>query len=159
MIQDVYVKLNPGLPLHKQHSTRRGPLLSANGLKFKEETSEVLHLEYSFEWCWKLDTSESKSEMPGKFWNVVMEKDGTIGWEMKKCYHESKKRGTSNIQLKEGRLNGLVISCIGTAILNTLLKETVLNINGTNLNGIQHSPEFNSQFIISTTILVDLSAK
>jgi hypothetical protein len=28
-----------------------------------------------------------------------------------------------------------------------LLKETVLNINSTNLNGKQHSPEFNAQFI------------
>jgi len=27
-------------------------------------------------WCWDLETSESKSEMPGKFWSVVLEKDG-----------------------------------------------------------------------------------
>jgi len=36
--------------------------------KFKEETSEVLHLEYSFVWCWNLDTSNSRPEIPGKFW-------------------------------------------------------------------------------------------
>jgi hypothetical protein len=23
-----------------------------------------------FVWCWNLDTSESRSEIPGKFWNV-----------------------------------------------------------------------------------------
>ena len=36
-------------------------------LKFKEEASEVLHLEQSFVWCWNLDTSESKSEIHGEF--------------------------------------------------------------------------------------------
>jgi hypothetical protein len=41
-------------------------------LKFKEETSEVLHLEHSFVWCWKL----SRSEVTGKFRNLVLEKDG-----------------------------------------------------------------------------------
>jgi hypothetical protein len=28
----------------------------ANGLEFKEETSQVLQLEHSFLWCWNLDT-------------------------------------------------------------------------------------------------------
>ena len=46
------------------------------GLAFKEETTELLHLEHSILWCWNLDTSESRSEIPGKFWNVVLEKDG-----------------------------------------------------------------------------------
>ena len=32
------------------------------GLKFKKETSEVLHLERSTLWCRDLDTSESRSE-------------------------------------------------------------------------------------------------
>jgi hypothetical protein len=27
-------------------------------------------------WCWNLDASGSRSETPGKFWNVVLEKDG-----------------------------------------------------------------------------------
>jgi hypothetical protein len=30
----------------------------------------------AFLWCWNLDASGSKSETPGKFWNVVLEKDG-----------------------------------------------------------------------------------
>jgi hypothetical protein len=46
------------------------------GLKFKEETSKVLHLEHSFVWCWNLYTSETGSEIPGKFSNVVLEKNG-----------------------------------------------------------------------------------
>jgi hypothetical protein len=47
-----------------------------NGLGTEEETSKMLHWEYSSIWCWNLDTSGSKSETPGKFWNVVLEKDG-----------------------------------------------------------------------------------
>jgi len=27
-------------------------------------------------WCWNLDDSGSRSETPGKFWNVVLKKDG-----------------------------------------------------------------------------------
>jgi len=46
------------------------------GLKFEEETSKMLHLDHGFVWCWNLDASGSRSEIPGKFWNVVLEKDG-----------------------------------------------------------------------------------
>jgi hypothetical protein len=46
------------------------------GLKFEEETSEMLHLERGFVWRWSLDASGSRSETRGKFWNVVLEKDG-----------------------------------------------------------------------------------
>jgi len=35
-------------------------------LGIEEETSEVLHLEHSFIWCWNLDDSRSRSETPGK---------------------------------------------------------------------------------------------
>jgi len=28
------------------------------GLKFKEEINKLLHLEYSFLWCWNLDTAK-----------------------------------------------------------------------------------------------------
>jgi hypothetical protein len=36
----------------------------------------VLHLEHSFVWCWNVDTSKNKSKVCGKFWNVVLEKNG-----------------------------------------------------------------------------------
>jgi hypothetical protein len=36
-------------------------------LRAKEKISEVLHLEHSFVWCGNLDSSESRSEVPGKF--------------------------------------------------------------------------------------------
>ena len=45
MIQDVHVKLNPGLQWLKQHSSSRRFFHQATGLKSKEETSEMLHLE------------------------------------------------------------------------------------------------------------------
>jgi len=54
-----------------------------NGLKFKEGTSEMLHLEHGVVWCWNLDTSESKPEMPLKFLNVPIEKiSWTILWKI-----------------------------------------------------------------------------
>ena len=62
MMQDVHVKLNPGLPWQKQHSTRKRLFSQQFGLKFKEETSNILHLEYSFVWCWNFNTTESRSE-------------------------------------------------------------------------------------------------
>jgi hypothetical protein len=64
MMQDLHIKLNLGLP--RQHSTRR-LFHPQNGLKFKEENSDVLHFEYSFLWSRSLDTSESKSKIPRKF--------------------------------------------------------------------------------------------
>jgi hypothetical protein len=41
-----------------------------------ENTSKVLHWKYSLLWSWNLDTSRSRSEISGKFWNVVLEKYG-----------------------------------------------------------------------------------
>jgi len=40
----------------------------------------MLHLEHSFLWCWDLDTSESRSNIRAKFWNVVQEKMEKIIW-------------------------------------------------------------------------------
>jgi hypothetical protein len=46
----------------------------------------VLHLEHCFLWCWKVDTSENRSEVSGKFWNVVLEKNGedSLDWSCEK---------------------------------------------------------------------------
>jgi hypothetical protein len=63
MMQDVHVKLHAEFPSKKIN-------------KKKEETSKLLHLEQNLVWCWRLETSESRSEIPGKFLNVVLEKDG-----------------------------------------------------------------------------------
>jgi len=46
------------------------------GLKLKKATSTMLYLEHSFVWCWNFDTSESISEIHGKFGNVVLETGG-----------------------------------------------------------------------------------
>jgi len=44
-MQDVHVKLNPGLPQQNHHSTRK--LLSP------ADCSKVLHLGHSILWCWR----------------------------------------------------------------------------------------------------------
>jgi hypothetical protein len=72
MVQDVHVKSSPGLLWQNQHSTRRRLFSPA----FKEETSKVLRLEHNFLLCWGLATSASGSEIPVKFWNVLLENDG-----------------------------------------------------------------------------------
>jgi len=43
--------------------------------KFKVETSELPYLGHSCVWCWILGTSESRSTIPGKCWNVVLKND------------------------------------------------------------------------------------
>jgi hypothetical protein len=50
-MEDVLVKLNPGLLWQKLHLTRRGVFYWQNGLVTEVETSKMLHLEYSFIWC------------------------------------------------------------------------------------------------------------
>jgi len=40
----------------------------------------MLYLEHSFIWCWNLDDSCSRSETPGKFWNVCSRSMEKIRW-------------------------------------------------------------------------------
>ena len=54
---------------------KRIPFSPKIGLKFKEETTAMLHLEHSFVWCWNVDILVSRSEVSGKFWDVVLEKN------------------------------------------------------------------------------------
>ena len=48
MMEDVRVKLNPGLSCVQQEEDS---LYQQSGLKFEEETSKKLHLEHGFVWC------------------------------------------------------------------------------------------------------------
>jgi len=41
------------------------------GLKRKEKTSKMLHSEHRFVQCWNFDTSDYRTEVFWKFWNVV----------------------------------------------------------------------------------------
>jgi hypothetical protein len=45
-------------------------------LKFISFHTKVLHLEHGVIWCWNLDTTEGRSEISGKFLNMMLEKDG-----------------------------------------------------------------------------------
>jgi hypothetical protein len=51
MMEDVHVKLNPGLPWQKLRSARTRLFYQKNGIEFEEETSKMLHLEHGFVWC------------------------------------------------------------------------------------------------------------
>jgi hypothetical protein len=42
----------------------------------RQKLEELLNLENSFVWWSKLDNSGSRSKIPWKFWNTVLEKDG-----------------------------------------------------------------------------------
>ena len=93
-MHDLGMKWNLALPRQKQHSTRR--LLDQKlGVKFKEETSEVLNLYHSFVWCGKLDSSEIRSELLRTFWNVVLQKDrgDQLDWWFKEWRCITKNRG------------------------------------------------------------------
>ena len=78
MMQVVRVKLNSGLPWHCIVRQVNDSFLPENGsCVFKKETSKVLR------WNIALHGSETwtlrkvgKVDQPGKFWNVVLEKDG-----------------------------------------------------------------------------------
>ena len=67
----------------------------------------MLYVEHNSVWCWYLDTSESKSEIPGKFWRRMLERevddqlDGSYEkWNTTKCQEE--KEHTKYNKTKEG---------------------------------------------------------
>ena len=51
MMRDVHVKLNPGMSCQMRFQQEGDSFHQQTELKFREETSKVLHLEYSFVWC------------------------------------------------------------------------------------------------------------
>jgi len=110
-MQDVHVKLNPGLPWQSSFLQEEGFFHQQIGLKnLRKKLAKLLHLEHSFVRCCSLDTSWSVSEIRWKFWNVVLgvgrrASVGPIVWKMKKCYIESRRKGTPYTQYKGGRPN------------------------------------------------------
>jgi len=56
------------------------------GLQFKKVRCEVHIWSIAFVWCWNVDTSQSRSEIPGKFWNVLLKKDGEGSWTDREEY-------------------------------------------------------------------------
>ena len=51
MMEDVRVKLNPGLPWQKLIQQEEDSFFQQIGPKSEEETSKMLHLEHEFVWC------------------------------------------------------------------------------------------------------------
>jgi hypothetical protein len=50
MMQDVLMKLNPGSPSKSDIQNEEGCFHQQIGLKFEEETSEMLHFKHSTVW-------------------------------------------------------------------------------------------------------------
>ena len=85
----------------------------------------MLHLGHSFLWCWNSDTSESRWETPGKFWNMALKKDGEnlLDRSCEKCRSVTKGQRERNI-LRTGK--GRKANWIGQILLrNCLLKHAI----------------------------------
>ena len=82
-------------------------------LNWRKKVVKMPKVEHSFVWCWNLDIMENRSEIPGKFWNVVMEKDGEdqLHRSYKKWESIRKSQGgeeyPTDSKKMEGRLTGL----------------------------------------------------
>ena len=64
MVQDIQMKLNPGLPWQKQHSKRRGLFSTPIGLNLREKFVKSYIRSTAIR---KLHTSETRSEVTGEF--------------------------------------------------------------------------------------------
>ena len=76
----------------------------------------MLHLGHDFVRCRNLDTSESRSELPGKFWSVVLEKAGEehLDTLCKKLISIAKNQGGE--EYPTNWCTGLVAFCIETVL-------------------------------------------
>jgi hypothetical protein len=86
----------------------------------------MLHVERSFLCCWNLDISESRSDVPEKFWNVVKEKNGENCLDRlceKWSFTESQGEKYRTYNTKK-EANWIVHILRRNCLLNTLLKET-----------------------------------
>ena len=63
----VLVVINIFIILHGHTMKEEESFYQQIGLKFEEETSEVLRLEHSSVWCGNLDAPSNRSETPGMF--------------------------------------------------------------------------------------------
>ena len=74
-MQDAHVKLNRVLSWQKQHSTGIRLFTSTFEAQLRKKLVNCNILNVAF-YAAETDTSESRSEITGKFLNVVLEKDG-----------------------------------------------------------------------------------
>ena len=123
-MQDVHMKLNPGLPWQKAAFNKK-TLHQQIGLKSKEETSKMPHMEHSFVWCWDLQDFEKMIRntlkvlkcSAGEEWRWV----GQIEWKMNTQTVKQERNILHTIKYRKG-ITELVTSCTGTALWNMLLK-------------------------------------
>jgi hypothetical protein len=76
MMQSVHVILKSKSAIEKATFNKKNDFFNQKiELKFEEETGGMIHTKHIFLWCWNLDTSENKSQVPAKFRNVVLDMD------------------------------------------------------------------------------------
>ena len=95
------------------------------GLKFREETKMVLQLQESFYGAetWTLRKVDQKHVESFEMWCWRrMEKISWIDHIKNEVLHEVKEKRNILSTVKKRRRNGLVMTCVGTAFCNTLLK-------------------------------------
>jgi hypothetical protein len=109
------------LPKHKQHSTRTALPYQRDGLKLKEETSKMLHLEHSF-FCMVLKRGHCGRYL-GSFETWCCRRMENISWidhlrneEVLQVVQEER----NIIQTIKWSITGVVTSCVGTVTYNSL---------------------------------------
>ena len=89
-------------------------LVQQIGLKSKDENSGVLVLERNFLRCWEVHTSKIRSEIPEKFWNVLLKKKvgDTDGVRKDEVFHGARKNRNiiQTIKIKNANLIGHILN-------------------------------------------------
>ena len=120
----VHVHVNVNWILKSSIQHKKDSFHQQTGLKFKDEACDVLRLEHTFVWRWNMDTSESRSEIPGKIWNVVMEK---ISWtdhaRNEEVLHRVNEERNIKHTVQRRKANWIGYILRGNCLLDTLLKE------------------------------------
>jgi len=102
-----------------------------------EETSEILHLEHSILRCWNLATSESRSEIRGEFWNVLLEKDREIVGKIVCCHkfmkertilHTTKRRKDTRAYIRNSKMSHPRCVCINNRCMYQSITQQYLKI-------------------------------
>jgi hypothetical protein len=117
-MRDAHLKLNPLLPWHKQHSKEEDSFQQQIGCVFKEETSKmhILSIALYGAATWTLRKVGQKYLESFKVWCLKrMEKMSLTDHVRNKEVLYTVKEERNIIHTLNGRLTGLVTSCIGTA--------------------------------------------
>jgi hypothetical protein len=85
---------------------------------------QMQQIKHGFVWCWHFGTPESRLEIPETFWSVVLEKAEKDQQDIS-CDRVLRRgrEGTNLVKRNKGRINWVVVTCVGTAFCNMLLQD------------------------------------